>query len=231
MIIADFETEKNLRNRGYEAIIGLDEAGRGPLIGPVVAAAAVWRGGDFPERSDQGPARLWRDSKSLSDKQRQQAFASLRRHFLVAVGVCDHRTIDRINISEASFLAMKKARAELLRLLLKEKPGLTEEKIITLVDGHRLVPNASFAQKAIKRADQKIKTVAVASIVAKVTRDRFLIALAERFPQYALEKNKGYGTAEHLAALRKFGPTPFHRRSFKPVRKILRELGSYGIEV
>ncbi len=231
MIVPTFDKEKNFVASGYKHIVGIDEVGRGPLVGPVVAAAVCWRGKKYPAESEMESFRLLRDSKTLSERQRQQAVQIVKKHFFVGIGMCDNRTIDRINILEASFLAMKKAHTDLLRRMRQENHFPTEDTKIVLIDGRSEIPNVSFKQKTIVGGDATVKSIAAASIVAKVVRDAQMIALDKIYPQYGFARHKGYGTKEHLEALRRFGPTPLHRASFKPVRKILRELREYGVDV
>lgn len=209
-----FDWEKKLRERGYGLVAGIDEAGRGPLAGPVVAVAAVARNLEEEENDDQW--NLIRDSKTLSEKQRERAYDFVLKKFYVGVGICDQKTIDRINILEASFLAMKKAWVDLQTKIKLKQTG--NEKWILLIDGDKKISNFSGEQRAIVQGDKKVKSIAAASIVAKVTRDRLMIKTHKKYPQYGFDKHKGYGTKLHIEALRQFGPTKIHRKSFKPVK-------------
>lgn len=197
--------EKNIFGRGCRLLGAIDEAGRGPLAGPVVAACVIC-GPEF-EISDELAAV--NDSKILSAKRREALYRGILDSFEeVGVGICEHDTIDRINILEAAFLAMKKALGAL-----KRKPDFI------VLDGGFPIPNISTAQKAIVRGDGTVFSIAAASIVAKVTRDRIMGEMHEKYPEYGFDRHKGYGTKLHLERLREYGPCPIHRRSFAPVRK------------
>jgi ribonuclease HII len=197
--------EESYFDSGCMVLGATDEAGRGPLAGPVVAACVVLRPGFKIESALQGV----NDSKKISEKKRLELFDAIKFFFPeVGIGICDHETIDRINILEATFLAMKKAIGSL-----KLKPELI------LVDGNREIKNISLRQKAIVNGDATIFSIAAASIVAKVTRDKIMEELAEIYHEYGFAKHKGYGTKEHLEAINKYGPCPIHRKSFKPVKE------------
>ncbi len=208
-----WEWERRLRQRGCSAIAGLDEAGRGPLAGPVVAAAVIlpvaWM--------DHGlPADLagLNDSKQLTPAQRERFFARLThdpevRH---AVARADPEEIDRLNILRATVLAMRRALA-----LLQPPPDHL------LVDGLSL-PDLPGPHTALVRGDARSYSIAAASVLAKVTRDRCMLALDREHPTYGFARHKGYPTAEHRARLRQWGPCPAHRRSFLPVRQAPAEL-------
>ena len=191
--------ERELWAQGLELVAGVDEAGRGPLAGPVVAAAVIFR----PEERVPGVT----DSKLLSAEVREELVVEIRRRALViGVGAASCREVDRLNILRASHLAMKRAIARL--------DPLPEH---VLVDGLP-VPELGPGHTAIVDGDAKSFTIACASIVAKTVRDRLMHRLAPRYPGYGWETNVGYGTPEHVAALSDFGPTPHHRRSFVPVQ-------------
>ena len=183
----------------YRLIAGVDEAGRGPLAGPVVAAAVIL------------PARVkiprLNDSKQLSALQRNSVYRLIQRVALaIGVGVVEAAEIDRINIRQASFSAMRLA---LERLVLTP--------LHVLVDGF-CIPQGPESQTGIVEGDQKSAHIAAASIVAKVTRDAVMEWWDARLPAYGFKKHKGYGTPEHLSALHRYGPSPIHRQSFAPVR-------------
>jgi ribonuclease HII len=200
--------EQNFFNQGYKLIGGIDEAGRGPLAGPVVAACVVIGGSrDAINRVSTDALNIVNDSKKLSPKKREEAFGIIKSELDFGIGICDHETIDRINILQATFLAMKKALSAF-----KQKPDFI------LVDGKFVIPNLSIKQKAIIDGDRLVFSIAAASIIAKVARDRIMLEMHNLYPQYEFKKHKGYGTKLHLAALKKFGPSPIHRRSFRPVR-------------
>lgn len=221
MEIASFELEKGLAEQGYTCIIGTDEVGRGPLCGPVVACAAMFKDPNFqiPETM-QKEFELIRDSKKLSEKQREKIYDFIEQHFHLGIGLCDHETIDRINILEASFLAMKKAVQSLLKTVnYQALVSGDQEKTIILVDGNKIIPNFSHMQKAVIGGDKLVKSIAAASIIAKVTRDRMMADMHEKYPQYGFDKHKGYGTKLHLDALAAHGPCAIHRKSFGPVKK------------
>lgn len=237
-ILATFEYEKKYLSQGYDFVVGTDEVGRGPLAGPVVACAIALRNFEILNSKSETNSKLElqnskqldliRDSKMLSEKQRESLFDFIHEHFYVGIGICDHETIDRINILEASFLAMKKAVASLnsnfksqnAKLQIKSQNFNTLRSII-LVDGNKTIPNSSFEQKAIIGGDKIVKSISGASIIAKVTRDRMMQEWHEKFPQYGFDKHKGYGTKVHIDAIRKCGPCAIHRKSFAPVRKAI----------
>ena len=205
--INQFEFERALLERGVTRIAGVDEAGRGPLAGPVVAAAVT-----FPaEWISRGlPAELagLNDSKQLTAAQRERFFEQLTGSGAVqfAIAPVGPETIDAINILRATHRAMNQALAEL-----RPQP----EHV--LVDGLR-VKSLQFPQSALVKGDARSFTIAAASILAKVTRDRLMLEYDRRFPVYGFAKHKGYGTTRHLAALAEHGPCPIHRRSFAPLR-------------
>lgn len=227
MIKSTFDAENQLITDGYDFIIGIDEAGRGPLAGPVVACAVCLRNphpsalADILSLNKERNILKWtfvRDSKMLSEKQRESLFDFIHENFYVGVGICDHKTIDRMNILEASFLAMKKAVTELNRIINKEL-GIMEKKSIILLDGNKKIPNFSHEQRAIVSGDKFVKSISAASIIAKVTRDRIMLEAHEKYPEYNFSQHKGYGTKLHLDMLQKFGPCKIHRQSFAPVAK------------
>lgn len=201
--------EQNLFKEGYGLIAGIDEAGRGPLAGPVVAACVIFKPGLKMEDFEFSELRLINDSKKLSKKKREALFKAIKEEAReIGIGVCDHKTIDRINILQASFLAMKKAIGAL-----KKKPEFI------MVDGKFLIPHCSYKQKAIIAGDKSVFSIAAASIIAKVARDRIMREMHEQYPDYGFDKHKGYGTKLHLARLKKYGPCEIHRRSFAPVKR------------
>lgn len=179
---------------------GVDEAGRGPLAGPVVAAAVILCPDGIPGLAD---------SKTLSFGRREKLEAEIRARCLFGIGMASVEEIDSINILQATMLAMTRATDTLVRALGQE-PGEV------LVDGNRL-PRWGYRARAIVKGDALHPCISAASILAKQERDRMMRAAAAEHPQYGWDRNMGYGTAEHLAALRQHGPTPHHRRSFAPV--------------
>jgi ribonuclease HII len=183
-------------------LAGVDEAGRGPLAGPVVAAAVIL--------DELNPIKGLADSKKLSAKQREKLYDEIRAKALCcSVAQASVEEIDQINILQATLLAMRRA-VEGLRL----KPAKV------LVDGNRL-PVLDVLAEAIVRGDAKVPAISAASILAKVTRDRWCAELDAQFPQYGFAGHKGYGTAEHLAALKAHGACPEHRKTFAPVAQVL----------
>ncbi|UCC69867.1 MAG: ribonuclease HII [Armatimonadota bacterium] len=199
-----WRTEQELRARGFTNIAGVDEAGRGPLAGPVVAAAVM-----FPGRCRM-PGLA--DSKLLSAAERERLFELIqRRAVAIGVGLVSAETVDKLNVLRAARLAMRQAIAEL-----ETRPDLV------LVDG-RGVPGVPVAQRAIIGGDRLCACIAAASIVAKVARDRIMGELDEQYPDYGFGRHKGYATRDHLACLRRLGPCPVHRRTFAPVRAALQE--------
>ncbi len=218
-----FILEQELYRKGYRNIIGIDEAGRGPLAGPVVAVAVMLKDMKCGISNIEPEKTLdaIRDSKTLSKKQREKAEDIIRKYFYAGVGICDHTVIDRINILQASFLAMKKALTELRNVIFSKHtlPGVWNP--VLLVDGNKKIPAISLEQRAIARGDQIVKSISAASIIAKVTRDDIMEKLAEKYPEYLFSRHKGYGTMLHMEALKKYGPCEIHRKSFRPVQEAI----------
>lgn len=185
-------------------LAGVDEAGRGPLAGDVVAAAVILD----PQQPIEGLA----DSKKISEKKREQLFEEIHQKAIaVAVGRASVAEIDELNILWASMLAMKRAVEALV---------VQPEHVV--VDGNR-VPKWTYSAQALIKGDQRIACISAGSIIAKVTRDRDMFALARDYPQYGFEKHKGYPTAAHRAALVEHGVTQYHRTTFGPVRAVLEQ--------
>ena len=196
-------SEERIDSRNGRWIAGVDEVGRGPLAGDVVAAAVIL--------DPATPIPGLNDSKKLSEKQRQELVMLIKEHALAfSIGRSSVEEIDSLNILQASLLAMQRAVEALPR-----RPQLV------YVDGKHL-PDWRFKAKAIVRGDAKIPTIAAASVLAKVTRDCEMKALDSLYPGYGLAKHKGYPTKQHLEALAKLGPSPIHRKSFAPVSALLR---------
>ena len=208
-----FEYERALLRAGATLIAGVDEAGRGPLAGPVVAAAVI-----FPSQwiKEGLPAELegLNDSKQLTETRRERFFACLteRPEVCFAIARVDADTIDAINILAATHRAMNDALARL-------KPPPQH----VLVDGLR-VKSLRFPQTALVKGDSRSYSIAAASVLAKVTRDRLMLEFDQAWPQFGFAEHKGYGTARHLAALVEHGPCPIHRRSFAPLKPAQTEL-------
>jgi ribonuclease HII len=195
--------------RALPAVIGVDEAGRGPLAGPVVAAAVVLGKG--------APAGL-ADSKQLSARRRAMLEPLIQQSCIWALGVVEAQEIDRINIFAATMLAMTRAVAGAVA-------RLEREPATVLIDGNKTpagrVPEWTWHAQAIVGGDACEPCISAASILAKEHRDRLMLAAAQEFPHYGWERNKGYGTAEHLTALDQYGLSPYHRRSFAPVARLI----------
>ena len=201
-----FDFDKEFYNRELGFVCGVDEAGRGPLAGPVVAAAVIFSKDVVINGVD--------DSKKLPEKRRNILFEEIKqKSFSYGIGIVDNKTIDDINILQATFLAMRKAIGQL-----SVKPDLV------LVDGNHKIPNIAYNQQAIVSGDAKSACIACASIIAKVTRDNIMYEYAKQYPQYNFQKHKGYGTKAHLEAIKQFGPCPIHRMSFAPLNSKQLEL-------
>lgn len=198
----DYTCESAALARGLKRIAGVDEVGRGPLCGPVVAAA-VWLD---PAAIPKG----LNDSKKLSGARREALYDAIMGAADVAIAEATVEEIDRLNILHASHLAMCRAVA-----------GLLVRPDHVLVDGNRIPPDLGVDAEAIVKGDAKSASIAAASIVAKVWRDRLMVDLAQQHPGYGWERNAGYPTKDHLEALQNLGATPHHRRSFRPVHNIL----------
>ncbi len=197
--VADFSIENEI---GGGLIAGVDEAGRGPLCGPVVAAAVI-----FPNRNIEIPVVI-RDSKKMSPAQRAVAYDWITKNTIWATGQCSPAEIDELNILWASMRAMERAVA-----------GLQCAPDMCLIDGNRVPKN--LTGRAVVRGDAKSLSIAAASIIAKETRDKIMHELAQKFPEYGWDRNAGYPTAEHLSAIEKYGVTEHHRRTFGPVKKTI----------
>jgi len=187
-------------------VAGVDEAGRGPLAGPVVSAAVIVPAKGLPS----GLAGSIDDSKALTARRREAVLPAILGCCAVGIGTASVAEIDRINILQATFLSMRRALA-----------ALPDVPAVALIDGNRVPKDLPCAGHAIVGGDRRSLSIAAASIVAKVTRDRIMAGLSARHPGYGWDRNAGYGTPEHLAALRKLGVSPHHRRSFAPVSQRL----------
>jgi len=196
--VPDFAHEARLRARGFELVAGVDEVGRGPLAGPVVAAAVILDPDHLPDGLN--------DSKKLTASVRERLFTEIMRHAHVAIASIPAARIDAINIRQATFEAMAEA-----------VNGLAVRADFALIDG-RDVPPLPCPAEALIGGDRRSLSIAAASIIAKVTRDRMMTLLAQTYPDYGFEKHMGYGTAKHLEALALHGPTPLHRMSFAPLK-------------
>ena len=200
----DFSIETRCIAKGL-TVCGVDEAGRGPWAGPVVAAAVVLDLHSIPPGIN--------DSKKLTEMKRAFLYQPIMDSARVGIGIVDVEMIDRINILQATLFAMQLAVSDLANGRFAELPDLA------LVDGNR-APPLSIRVQTIIGGDSKSLSIAAASIIAKVTRDRLMATLDELYPHYGFAKHKGYGTAAHAAALQRYGPSLAHRRSFKPIAKL-----------
>ena len=193
------EREWALWARGHEVVAGIDEVGRGPLAGPVIAAAVVFLPGQLPIVG-------LRDSKLLTPQQRERLESDVKSQALVwSVGAASVKEIDRLNIRRATALAMRRALVHL---------PFSPDYI--LIDGNP-VPELGSPHEAIVKGDRKCQSIAAASVIAKCLHDHLMTNLAKNYPQFSWESNKGYGTAVHLRAIDEFGPTEHHRKTFSPV--------------
>ncbi|MBA4494708.1 ribonuclease HII [Paenactinomyces guangxiensis] len=198
-----WQMERKCQEKGYKTIAGVDEAGRGPLAGPVVAAAVV-----LPSDFDVTGLN---DSKQLSAEKRNQLKRRIEQQAVsIGVGIADVEYIDKYNILQATYHAM--------RLALEQ---LTPAAEFILADAVR-IPGISIPQEGIVKGDSLSHSIAAASIIAKTTRDEWMAKAAEKYPGYGFDRHMGYSTPEHLEALKKWGPSPIHRRSFAPVRDCLK---------
>lgn len=208
------QEEKKLWKKGYKRVVGLDESGRGPLAGPVVAAAvAVNRKSFLPRRSD---LQNIKDSKKLTPKARKKFYKILTIHPGVwwGMGKVSEKTIDKINILEATKLAMKKAIDNLEKKLWEVEPPQID---FLILDGNFRL-NSKISQKSIIKADEKVFSCACASIIAKVIRDKIMQRYHKKYPQYGFDKHQGYPTKYHRKMLKKYGVCQIHRLTFRPVK-------------
>ncbi len=197
----DFETERFYLSKGANYIAGTDEVGRGPLAGPVVAASVILDPESIPEGLD--------DSKKLSAKRRKNLFVDILCGSMVSISIIPAAIIDQVNIRQATLLAMRNAIS-----------GLPVLPDIALVDGRDCPPGITCPSKSLIKGDTRSVSIAAASIVAKVTRDRMMVEAARLYPQYGFENHKGYGARTHMEAIAAHGPCPLHRMSFSPMRSV-----------
>ncbi len=192
--------EKDALDKGYSLVAGIDEAGRGPLAGPVVAAAVVF---------DTLPLEIGiKDSKALTPRRREYLFEEIKKRAVcVGIGIVEPQEIDKINILKASLKAMEKS-----------VRSLSINPQFLLIDG-RFPIELDIPQKTVIKGDSISVTIAAASIIAKVTRDRIMESYHKRYPVYGFNRHKGYGTEAHLMAIERYGPLPIHRKSFKGVKE------------
>ena len=193
--------ENEAKRNGFVSVCGVDEAGRGPLAGPVYAAAVVLYDGQIIEGVN--------DSKKLSEKKREKLFDKIISECKdYSIGIADQKEIDEINILQATFLAMKRA-----------VNGLKEPPQLAIVDGNRAPDLGNTQALTVIKGDSKSMSVAAASILAKVSRDRYMLEMAEKFPEYQFEKHKGYGTKLYYEMIEKYGICEIHRKTF--LKKVL----------
>ncbi len=202
----DFELEKTV----IGPVAGIDEAGRGPWAGPVVAGAVIFLDRQLPPELLNGLD----DSKKLTPKKREYLYHLLREeeakgHLCIGIGEASAEEIDRLNILQATFLAMHRAAEKL-----KVKPQTA------LIDGNKIPKDFLCEARWVVKGDGRSLSIAAASIAAKVTRDRLMTEFAQKYPYYGFEKNAGYGVKEHVEGLKKYGITPIHRRSFRPIKEL-----------
>ena len=191
----DYSYEIQAHNEGFTVVCGVDEAGRGPLAGPVFAGAVI-----LPENYTH---EILNDSKKLSEKKRDLVYDDIIRDAICwSVGIATEKEIDEINILNATFLAMKRA-----------VDGLSIKPDLAFIDGNRY-PNTGVKEITIVKGDSKCMSVAAASIIAKVSRDRFMMEMDEKYPEYQFCKHKGYGTKLHYEMIEKYGVSEIHRRTF-----------------
>lgn len=197
-----YRFERHAHSQGFQLVAGVDEAGRGPLAGPVVAAAVILR----PDRPIDGV----NDSKKLTERQRERLFDQIMAEALcIGIGSASPAEIDRINILQATRQAM-----------LEAVQKLAPQPDALLIDGITTIATP-LHQQTIKQGDSRSASIAAASIIAKVSRDRLMLTYDQLYPQYGFSRHKGYGSAKHLAALRQHGPCPIHRLSFGGVRELV----------
>lgn len=198
--------ERDFHNKGFSFVAGVDEAGRGPLAGPVVAGAVIFL--------DYSKIPQVFDSKQLSESAREELFEMLTTSENVIYAFCevDNNEIDRINILQATHLAMRTAVDKL-----SQKPDFV------LIDGNP-VKSMPYPNLSVVKGDAKCAAISAASIIAKVHRDREMCKYAELYPEYGFELHKGYGTAAHIEAIRQYGPCPIHRKTFAPIKEMLSPL-------
>jgi ribonuclease HII len=198
-------------------VIGIDEAGRGPLAGPVVAAAVFIPSGKESFFEDL----VIKDSKLTTEEERVSTYEALTKNpnIIWAVSVIDHAVIDKINILQATLEAMRDSCTKVFHAIESNGGKYTRKTLIALIDGNKIPSNMPIESKFVIKGDSIIYSIAAASIIAKVTRDRIMHTLDKTYPEYGFGKHKGYPTVDHRAALSLYGPSPVHRLSYRPVRE------------
>lgn len=208
MIYPDTKLEEKLWSEGHKLVLGLDEAGRGPLAGPVVASGVVI------STPDEVVSEV-RDSKKMTEKQRVKAYGEIKQKSLsYGIGIVGAKDIDTLGIQEAVLKAMMTV-VEVVERKLNQKIDFI------IADGINILPIKNYKMQKIQKGDLYHYSIAAGSVLAKVTRDRIMREYHEKYPEYGFDTHVGYGTKKHMEALRKYGPTDIHRRSFKPVRDVL----------
>ena len=205
MTLIDFDLDKQQKHPTVK-LVGVDEAGRGPLAGPVCAAACY-----IPQDLyNHSLMKQINDSKKLTPKKREKIFEELiKLPIIYCTGFASSEQIDKINILQATFFAMRQALTK-----------FNGQNIFVMVDGNRMIPNLKTPQETIVKGDGTSLCIAAASIIAKVCRDRFMDIVAKKYPQYNFEGHKGYGTQSHIEAIKKYGPCPQHRKTFEPIASL-----------
>lgn len=206
-----FVFDRKIRRKGFQLLAGCDEAGRGPLAGPLVAAVVVL------------PVDLYiqdlNDSKKLTAKKREKLFQVISTHCLgMGIAIVDEETIDRLNVFNATYFAMRQA-----------FNNMNFVSDCLLVDGNNIISGIDVYQESIVGGDGKSAVIAAASIVAKVTRDRIMQEMDGKYPGYDFARNKGYGTKSHMEAISKYGPCVIHRKTFQPVKSLIWETNTYNL--
>ena len=213
--------EKKVFLDGSSIIIGVDEAGRGPLAGPVVAAAVLVKPSPLKRRIFPEYKERVDDSKKMTPLQRERAFREISKKTFFNIALKSQGFIDRNNIYSATLRAMQEAVSGLLReyaRVHKKREVNFAKDVCILIDGN-MKPDLPYRTVQILKGDSKSFSIAMASIVAKVTRDRLMVSYDKKFPGYGFSRHKGYGTRFHIEAIRKYGPCPLHRKTFAPIRK------------
>lgn len=207
MIFPDIELEKRLWNDGFRYVVGIDEVGRGPLAGPVCAGAVVIDG-------NTQICPLVRDSKKMTKKQREKSYKFILDNCL-GYGICmiDSRVIDMVGIQDAVRMAMEGALRDVEKMLKQKADYL-------IVDGNNVESILGYSMEKIKSGDLKHYSISAASVIAKVTRDRYMEKISQKYPEYGFEKHVGYGTKKHIEAIQKYGICPIHRKSFSPIKDL-----------
>ena len=210
MIYPDIKLEKDLWKKDFKIVVGIDEAGRGPLAGPVSAGAVVIH-------NEKQVVEIVRDSKKMTEKQRDEAYDLIKeKSTAYGIGMVDSKEIDRVGIQEAVKKAMILALVQVERML-------NEKAEYLIVDGLNVLPIIGYKMVKIKQGDLHHYSISAASVLAKVERDRIMEEYSKKYPEYGFEKHVGYGTKYHMDMLKKFGPCDIHRRCFGPVKELLRD--------